>query len=144
MERAALEGDPFVPIIGPQEMQELTDGQVAKSEEYMLAMQSLDNLRLSTYGIDNGGLFEKKAHELQVEADINGGPVGLVMQDGLQIRQNFCNIVNSIWGTSIWCMPAESVIGGDVDGDGDAYDSNNEGENSGVENQPSEGGNEDE
>ena len=62
----------------------------------MLAMQSLDNLRLSGYGIDNGGLFEKKAHELQSEADINGGPVGLVMQDGLSIRQNFCNIVNSI------------------------------------------------
>ena len=42
-----------------------------KIEEYMLAMQSLDNLRLSGYGIDNGGLFEKKAHELQTEADIN-------------------------------------------------------------------------
>ena len=144
MERAALEGDPFVPIIGPQEMQELTDGQVAKSEEYMLAMQSLDNLRLSTYGIDNGGLFEKKAHELQSEADLNGGPVGLVLQDGLSIRQNFCNIVNSIYGLGIWCEPAENIIGADTNGDGVAYDRNEEGENSGVENQPSEGGNEDE
>ena len=30
-------------------------------------LQSLDNLRLSTYGIDNGGLFEKKAHKLEEE-----------------------------------------------------------------------------
>ena len=96
MEQAALTGKPFTPIIGSVEFQQLTDGQVNKSEEYMLAMQSLDNLRLSGYGIDNGGLFEKKAHELQTEADINGGPVGLVLQDGLSIRQNFCNICNSI------------------------------------------------
>lgn len=96
LEQAALSGKPWVPIIGNIDFQELTNGQVGKSEEYMLAMQSLDNLRLSGYGIDNGGLFEKKAHELQSEADINGGPVGLVLQDGLSIRQNFCNIVNSI------------------------------------------------
>lgn len=96
MENAALTGEPYVPITGNVEFQELNNGQVAKSEEYMLAMQSLDNLRLSGYGIDNGGLFEKKAHVLQSEADINGGPVGLVLQDGSSIRQNFCNIVNSI------------------------------------------------
>lgn len=96
VERAALTGNPWVPIIGNIEFQELTSGQLGKAEEYMLAMQSLDNLRLSGYGIDNGGLFEKKAHELQTEADLNGGPVGLVLQDGLSIRQNFCNIVNSI------------------------------------------------
>jgi len=134
MENAALTGEPFVPVVGNVEFQELTDGQVTKSEEYMLAMQSLDNLRLSGYGIDNGGLFEKKAHELQSEADINGGPVGLVLQDGLSIRQNFCNIVNSIWGTAIWCEPAENIMGADIDGDGLTYDRNDDGSNSGVEN----------
>lgn len=141
MEKAALEGDPFVPIVGPQEFQELTDGQVAKSEEYMLAMQSLDNFRLNTYGIDNLGLFRKKSHELQSEADINGFPVGLVLQDGLSIRQNFCIIANSIWGTSMWCEPAENIMGADIDGDGLTYDRNEEGENSGVETESSEGGN---
>lgn len=93
---AAMNGDMYVPIVGQMEFQELTSGSSGKAEDYMLAMQSLDNFRLSLYGIDNGGLFEKKAHELQSEADINGGPVGLVLQDGLSIRQNFCNIVNSI------------------------------------------------
>ena len=145
LENGALTGNPFVPVIGNVDFQELTDGQVAKSEEYMLAMQSLDNLRLSGYGIDNGGLFEKKAHELQTEADINGGPVGLVMQDGLAIRQNFCNIVNSIWNLGIWCEPAQNIMGVDTDGDGAIYDDNRDGANTGVESgAESEGGDKDE
>lgn len=133
MERAALTGEAYVPIVGNIEFQQLNEGQVEKSEEYMLAMQSLDNFRLSTYGIDNGGLFEKKAHELQSEADINGGPVGLVLQDGLSIRQNFCNIVNSIWGLGVWCEPAQNIMRADIDNDGLEYDRNDEGQNSGIE-----------
>lgn len=130
---ASLTGDPWVPVIGDIEFQELTDGQTGKNQDYFLALQSLENFRLSLYGIDNGGLFEKKAHELQSEADLNGGPIGLVMQDGLSIRQNFCNIVNSIWGLGIWCEPAENIMGADMNGDGLMYDRNEGGENSGVE-----------
>lgn len=140
--KAALTGEPWVAIEGNVEFQELTDGATLKAEEYMLAMQSLDNLRLSTYGIDNGGLFEKKAHELQSEADINGGPVGLVLQDGLSIRQNFCNIVNSIWGLGIWCEPAQNVMGMDNDGDGAIDEDNSDGANSGVETEGGESNNE--
>ena len=142
MLKAALSGEPWIALLGGVEFQELTDGAVIKAEEYMLAMQSLDNLRLSTYGIDNGGLFEKKAHELQSEADINGGPVGLVLQDGLSIRQNFCNIVNSIWDLGIWCEPAQNIMGMDTDGDGAIYDDDSDGANTGVE--PEEGGSENE
>lgn len=142
LEDAALTGNPWVPIIGNVEFQELTDGATGKAEEFMLAMQSLDNLRLSGYGIDNGGLFEKKAHELQSEADINGGPVGLVLQDGLSIRQNFCNIVNSIWNLGIWCEPAENVMGSDMNGDGLMYDRNDDASHSGID-LTTEGGNED-
>ena len=145
VEDAALSGDPYIPMVGITEFQDLQNGQVAKSEEYMLAMQSLDNLRLSTYGIDNGGLFEKKAHELQTEADINGGPVGLVLQDGLSIRQDFCNIVNSIWGLGLWCEPAENITGADMNGDGLMYDRNDDGAQTGTDNTSSNtGGGEDE
>ena len=139
LENAALTGNIWVPIIGNIEFQELTN-QTQKIEDYMLALQSLDNFRLAGYGIDNGGLFEKKAHELQTEADLNGGPVGLVLQDGLSIRQNFCNIANSIWGLGIWCEPAENIIGADINGDGLVYDRNEGGENSGIENDNNVGG----
>lgn len=142
LEHAALTGNPWIPIVGNVEFQELTETSLSKLQDYLLAMQSLDNLRLSGYGIDNGGLFEKKAHELQSEADINGGPVGLVLQDGLSIRQNFCNIVNSIWGIGIWCEPAQNISGADTDGDGLVYDRNDSGQNSGLES--SEGGDIDE
>lgn len=117
--RAALTGEKYVALVGQMEFQELTGGDVAKSEEFLLAMQSLDNFRLSAYGIDNGGLFQKKAHELQSEADMAGGAVGLVYQDGLTIRQRFCDIVNSWFGLAIWCEPNEQAAMIDIDGDGD-------------------------
>lgn len=130
---ASLSGLGYVPIVGNVDFQELAS-KASNSQEYLLAMQGLDNLRLSTYGIDNGGLFEKKAHELQSEADLNGGPVGLVMQDYVSIRQNFCNIVNSIWNLGIWYEPAENIIGADIDGDGLMYDRDTEGTSTGVDN----------
>lgn len=132
LENAATNGEGYIPVVGKVDFQMMNGQSPAKGEEYMLAMQSLDNFRLSTYGIDNGGLFQKKAHELQSEADINGGPVGLVMQDGLSIRQNFCNIANSLWNLGIWCEPAENIVGADMDGDGLAYNRNDDSSNSGV------------
>ena len=133
MKDAALTQSPWIAVEGAVEFQELATGQLAKAEEYMLAMQSLDNLRLSGYGIDNGGLFEKKTHLLESEAEINGGPVGLVLQDGLQIRQNFCNIVNSIWGLGIWCDVNQNISRADTDGDGLYYEDDSDGGNTGIE-----------
>lgn len=115
---AALNSEKFVAIIGQLDFQELTAGQVAKAEEFLLAMQGLDNFRLSTYGIDNGGLFEKKAHKLQAEQEMNSGNTGIIYDDGLTIRQHFCDVVNSIWGIGISCEPSESVMGIDKNLDG--------------------------
>lgn len=122
IENAALTGKPWVPILGNIEFQELTDASNMKGADYMQAMQSIDNLRLSTYGLDNGGLFEKKAHMLESEQATMGGAVSIVYQDGLRIRQNFCNIVNSIWNLGIWCEASDASMGGDVNGDGLGYD----------------------
>ncbi|MBR2493186.1 MAG: hypothetical protein IKB64_07000 [Paludibacteraceae bacterium] len=148
MHGAALNNEPFVAITSPMELQDLTNGSVYKVEEFALAMQTLDNFRLSLYGIDNGGLFEKKAHELQSEFDLKGSSVGLVMQDGLAQRQNFCNIVNSIWGdpskpeTLIWCMPADNIMGMDSEGDGTLFNNDTDSSQSGSEMPTEEGGNE--
>lgn len=115
---AALNGKKWVPIVGSIDFQDLASGNVAKSEEFLLAMQALDNLRLSTLGLDNGGLFQKKSHMLAAEQEMNAGNTGLIAQDGLTLRQHFCNIVNSIWGLGIWCEISETVIGLDRNGDG--------------------------
>ena len=118
MDNAALNGEKYIPIIGDIDFQELTGGQLAKAEEFLLSMQSLDNFRLSTYGLDNGGLFQKKSHVLEAEQEMNQGCVGLINQDGLTLRQTFCNIVNSITGLGIWCEISENVIGVDENMDG--------------------------
>ena len=95
---AATHAEPYVPITGAIEFQELTNGTVAKSQEFLMAMQSIDNFRLGLHGIQNGGLFEKSQYINNSQTSMNyaGGDIGLTLQDGLNIRQNFCNIVNSI------------------------------------------------
>ena len=121
-EEAALQGKQYVPIVGSVDFQTLTDGQVLKSEEFLLAMQGLDNYRLSLYGLDNGGLFQKKAHMLEAEQSMNAGKAAIPLNDGLTIRQNFADIVNSITGLGISVGIAEEVINADMNGDGMAYD----------------------
>lgn len=125
VDNAALTGQKYIPMTGHVEFQDLTGGEVAKAEEYLLSMQSLDNLRLSTYGLDNGGLFQKKSHMLQSEQEVNVGTTGLIMQDGLTLRQEFCNIVNSLTGWGVECVPSENVLEADMNMDGmvgDNYD----------------------
>ena len=124
MLNAALTGAVNIPIIGAVDFQELNDGQVGKADEFMMALQSLDNFRLSTYGLDNGGLFQKRERKIVAEQEMNagGGSVGLIMQDGLSIRQRFCDIVNSIWGIGIWCDVSETVSGTDKNMDGELSD----------------------
>ena len=135
MTDAALQCDPYVPIVGNIEFQELTDGNITKVDEYLLAMQSIDNFRLGLHGVDNGGLFEKKAYVNKDQTGMNyaGGDVGLTLQDGLSIRQNFCNIVNSIWGLGIWCEPSETIVNMDLNGDGTAYDRDEDASHSSVD-----------
>ena len=116
--RAALNQEKYMAIVGKLDFQDLTSGEVAKSEEFLMVLQALDNLRLSFYGIDNGGLFEKKAHTLQSEQEMNRGNTGLVYDNGLMRRRHWCDIINSIWDIGMWCDPGEAVSGVDINGDG--------------------------
>lgn len=115
---AALVGEKYIPIVGPVDFQDLTDGNVGKSEEFLLAMQSLDNFRLSLYGLENGGLFQKKSHMLEAEQSMNNGNTGIILQDSLALRQRFCDIVNSIWGLNIWVEASETIMNIDRNMDG--------------------------
>ena len=115
---AALTGQKYVPIEGAIEFQELTSGQVAKGEEFFLAMQSLDNYRLSLYGLDNGGLFQKKSHMLEAEQDMRAGATSLILQDALKCRQEALTIYNAINGTPMRVEYSENLLGMDMNGDG--------------------------
>ena len=134
LQQAAIAAEPYVPIIGAIDFQELTDGTLGKSAEFLQSMQAIDNFRLGLHGVPNGGLFDKQQYvnNAQTELNMGGADVSLTMMDGLLIRQNFCNIVNSIWGLGIWCEPSETIINMDLNGDGKTYDSD-EGDQSGME-----------
>lgn len=139
---SALNGVPYVALLSQVDLQEIQPKTTAKASEYFLALQSIDNLILLTYGIENTGLYEKKSHILESENSVNMSNVSLVNQDGLTQRQNFCNIVNSIWDLGIWCEIAEPVVGYDMNQDGVSYDENTGGAGSGYSVEEPEGGEE--
>lgn len=99
--KSALSGEQFIGIIGAMEFQELADAPTSKAEDYFLAMQSLDNLRLQTYGLDNKGLYEKKAHTTNEENSMNTESASAKLTDGLEIRKHFCDLANKLFGLNI-------------------------------------------
>lgn len=143
VDRAALNGEKWIPIIGNIDFQDMTGGEIMKGEEYMMAMQSLDNFRLSLYGLDSGGLFQKNSHMLQAEQDMNTGNSGIIMDDGLAIRQNFCDLINYVWGCGTSCEIAEPVMGLDTNMDGKIATDNDQSGMAGGEQDATTGGDSD-
>lgn len=137
LDKAALVGDQNIPVIGTQEFQDLSAGNVASAEEFLQAMQGFNNFRLSLYGLDNNGLYDKKAYVNNMQSGVSN--VGLSLQDGLTQRQHSCNIINSIWGINFWCDISETVSGADKNMDGMSYeDQDQSGEVNNTPNQPME------
>ena len=120
--KAALSGKPWIAIRGMQEFQDLISLGGMATNEYTAYMQTLDNIRLSAYGLSTNGVQTKSAHMLETEQDRNANNDAFIYQDGLALRQHFCDLVNAVWGLGIWCEPAQSMTGIDTNGDGNLYD----------------------
>ena len=117
---AALNANQNIPIVGTIEWQELTNGTATDSLQFLQALQGLNNYRLSLYGLENTGLYEKNAYVNNLQSGISN--VGLSLEDGKTQRQNACNIINSIWGINIWSDISETVSGMDKNMDGINYE----------------------
>lgn len=119
---AALAGKKYLPLKKSMggDFQELTGGQTARSDEFLQMMQGYNNFRLGMYGLDNNGLYDKKAYVNTLQSGVNN--VGLSIQDGLSQRQNSCNVINSIWGIGLWNDISETVSGHDNNLNGNTYD----------------------
>ena len=113
----ALSGGKFVAVTGTMDFQDFGEGPIGRAADYMQALESIDNFRLSLYGIQNGGVFQKKDHMLQAEQDLKGGNDSLVYNDGLRLRQDFCDKANAIWGLNISVRPVSMSEG--ISGDAD-------------------------
>lgn len=83
----ALNGKKFVGIASPMEFQELTDGSgTVNAEEYLLAWESIDNIRIGALGLGNGGIFEKKNSVRNAELGANNFNTSLILEDALTER----------------------------------------------------------
>lgn len=109
IQEGALRGDKFIPIRGNLEFQELVGGNSGNIQDFLLTMQSMDNYRLSLYGMDAGGIFEKKAHMLEAEEQGNASRGHTVIQDGLARRQHFCDVINWLWDLGTSCEVSQAV-----------------------------------
>ena len=131
---AALNQKKYLSINSALELQDLTSGGTGRAEDMLLSMQSLDNIRLGTHGVDNGGIFEKKAHMLNAEAAMNTGTSSLIMEDGLVQRQQLCDIFNHYLYLQLGydmellmdCQINEVAAGNDINLDGIIGGGNNQ------------------
>lgn len=124
LERAALTGKRFIPIVGMSEFQEFANEGSADGEQFFLYMQALDNIRLQSYGLKNNGMFEKNQYINNTMAGNIQANVGQIYEDGLKIRQEFCDFVNATWGIGISCNASETVTNSDTNMDGEILDDN--------------------
>lgn len=130
VQSAALNGLKWLPVRGRIDFQSLGQNGTSQAQEYLLAMQSMDNFRQMGMGLGDGTLFQTRAHMLQTQADMAIGRVDGIYQDGLNRRQEFCNLVNSVFGLGIWCDVSEQATGYDKSLDGLIADENDQQVNS--------------
>lgn len=103
VQNAAINGQKYVGIINGLDMQELNDARSTMMiDQYTRALASLDNIRVSAYGIPNGGVYEKAEHMLQDEQDLASGRNSLVFEDALAWREHACLVINSKWPLGMW------------------------------------------
>lgn len=101
LRKAARKGKGMVGVSNLVKPMELKSDNAAKMQEFMQQAQALDNARLSHIGVDNGGVYEKKAHLLGEEQKMNESTSSSPMTDAIEARTNFCNIANKIWGLNM-------------------------------------------
>lgn len=141
VDAAALAGSRFIPIVGQVDFQELASkGPITNADQFLMTMQSIDNYRLMQHGVDSGGIFQKQAHMLESENQMNAGKSCFAMQDRLANRQQACDLANAWWGIGMWADASQPAMGIDKDMDGDLYEDKQEGTYS---ESPLEGGQED-
>lgn len=129
IKNAAISGKYFVPIVGTIDFQELTSAGNNLSQEYLMALQAFDNYRLQLYGLKTGGIFEKTTYVNNIQAGNIQSNAGLQYDDGLTLRREFCDICNTIWGTSMTCE-ASGVINGEGSSNMDTNEIDNDNDQS--------------
>lgn len=118
LDRAAINGQRLVGIVGGLDWQNLASNSAGRAQEFLMSAQSIDNMLLGLYGLESGGLFDKKSYVNKLGESMNQSQTSLLLQDGLTIRQEAADIFNSIYGTMLYPDINECVSGVDANMDG--------------------------
>lgn len=99
--KAAKTGQGYVPVIGPLEFQDMNAGGTAQTTEFLQSYQAIDNIRKSWMGVGSGAAFEKEAHVLEKEQEMNTQSSQDVLDDGEECRNISAELANKLFGLSI-------------------------------------------
>lgn len=116
VDEAALRGNPWIPVLKKLELNSL-NGISFNASNYLMAMQGIDNLRESFYGLSNKGLYTKAEHTNDSENEMDS-PTSSPLIDGLKQRQRACDIINKIWGLGISVKINEGIDNSPMVGEG--------------------------
>ena len=101
IDNAIISGVPFIPVIRKSDFQDIGNEPVAKVQDYFLAMQSVDNFRLSSMGLSNGGLFQKSERETISEQATNTVNANLRLQQNFEFQKKQWDLINKAFGLDI-------------------------------------------
>lgn len=121
--QSALNGNPWIPITQKLDRTPLTMTGNFMAQNYLMAIQGIDNLRESFYGTAEKGIYTKAEHTNDSENEMDS-PLTSPLIDGLNIRQNACNIINAIWhlGISVEVNKQSNSVGIEEGGKEDVTD----------------------
>lgn len=104
-----LKGRRFTGIIGTFPITPLKTSSTYDVEGLFATYNSLSNLLKTINGIANPGLFDKKAHLLQEEQNLNETNADDIYYNGLRMRQEFCLMVQAFYGYPVWCSSKRTI-----------------------------------
>lgn len=98
-----LNGKRFTAVVGKLPITTIKTSATNDLEGLWNTYNSLSNLLKSITGVANPGVFDKKAHLLQDEQQLNGSNADDIYYNGLRLRQEFCLLFQAYYNYPIWC-----------------------------------------
>lgn len=112
-----LNGKRFTGVVGELPITPLKSSSTANLEGLFNTFNSLNNLLKSISGVQNAGVFDKKAQLLQSEQALNGSNADDIYFNGLRMRQEACMLIQAYYGYPIWCISKRPDTAGQIQND---------------------------
>lgn len=118
---AALSGRTHIPVVGAVEMQNISDKNSSDLNSQLMYLEALNAQRLRNYGLKSADMDVKSTYKNNEEIQASINAVSNAYDKGLELRQNACNLLNALMGTTIYCLPNENCVEQDLNGDGSLF-----------------------